>query len=70
MGNIRRILIILLIAVVGAFFTACEAMQYHTPARERRRRHVVETDLYHMADDIDWVLGLDRPSTLYDQTLR
>jgi len=36
--------------------------------RNRRRAYVVQTDLDHMTDDIDWALGLDEPSILYEDS--
>ncbi|MHC4592490.1 MAG: hypothetical protein ACYS8L_07340 [Planctomycetota bacterium] len=39
-----------------------------TEERTRRRQYAIETDLDHMIDDIDWVLGLDEPSILYEET--
>ncbi len=36
--------------------------------RQRRRAYSIRTDLDHMVDDVDWVLGLDEPSSLYEET--
>ena len=36
--------------------------------RQRRRSVSIWTDLDHMVDDVDWALGLDQPSSLYEET--
>ena len=36
--------------------------------RNRRRMYTVRTDLDRMVDDVDWILGLDRPTKMYDPT--
>ncbi len=36
--------------------------------RQRRRAISIRTDLDHMVDDFDWILGLDEPSTLHEQS--
>jgi len=30
----------------------------------------VKADIEHMADDIDWVLGLHRPTKSFDESMR
>ncbi len=66
----KKILFLSLSLSLIGIFLGCEAMQYQSQRRQRRRQHAIETDLSHMSDDIDWVLGIARPSRLYDQTLR
>ncbi len=58
--------------IVGIVFVSsgCGAMQYRTPARQRRRHRAISSDFYRAGDDIDWLLGVHRPTRLYDQTLR
>jgi len=36
--------------------------------RNRRRSYSMETDLDHLVDDVDWALGLDEPSILYEDS--
>ncbi len=70
MNMLKKVALAFLIASFVFVFSGCAAMQYRTPARQRRRMYAIETDFYHMSDDIDWILGIERPSRLYDQTLR
>lgn len=41
-----------------------------TPERKRRRQMTIRTDIDHMYDDIDWVLGLYRPAQSFDEEMR
>ena len=41
-----------------------------TARRQRRREYAIETNLDRMVDDVDWMLGLDAPTQLYDETMR
>ena len=36
-----------------------------SPERNRMRMHSIRTDLHHMSQDVDWILGLQEPSELY-----
>ena len=36
--------------------------------RSRRHAYVIHEDLHHLGQDIDWVLGLDEPSGVYDDS--
>lgn len=39
-----------------------------TEERTARRAYAIRTDLDHMVDDVDWALGLDEPSILYEDS--
>ena len=55
-----------LLAVLGfALSLGCSV----TEERRSRRRYAVREDLHHMRDDLDWALGIDGPSILYDDTM-
>ena len=41
-----------------------------TPERKRRRQMAIRTDIEHMYDDVDWVLGVHQPSRSFDDELR
>jgi len=56
--------IVALVCVLGT--TGC-ASQF--PAQRRTRALVIATDRQEMWREIDWVLGLDRPSTLTKPTV-
>ncbi len=70
MTKIKKVFLILSLIFISVFFIGCRAMEYNSPRRTRRRQNTVKKDLGHLSDDIDWLLGLDRPSRLYDQSLR
>jgi len=54
------------LAVLGLFIAyGCHPF---TAERNRRRVYAVKTDLEHMVDDVDWILGFDRPTRLYDES--
>jgi hypothetical protein len=56
-----------LLALVGLVLSlGCNAF---SAERTRMRSYSVRTDLDHMVDDADWMLGLDEPSTMYDESL-
>jgi hypothetical protein len=57
--------IICLAAVVG-LIAGTLGCGLFDPDRNRRRGYVMRTDLEHFVDDLDWVLGLDEPSMLYE----
>ncbi|MBS3764663.1 MAG: hypothetical protein ACLFWL_10635 [Candidatus Brocadiia bacterium] len=60
--------IICLMGVLAILFVCgCNAF---SAQRQRRRRYVIETDLDHIVDDVDWVLGLHEPSGTFDETMR
>ncbi len=55
-----------LVAVAGLVISmGCNAF---TPERNRRRVAVMQSDMDRMVDEVDWLLGLDEPSTLYEDT--
>ncbi len=70
MKRLRIAAVAFSVVAAGFVFNGCGATQYRTPARQRRRQYVIETDFYRLGNDIDWLLGIDRPTSLYDQTLR
>ena len=37
-----------------------------SPERNRMRMHSIRTDLDRMVTDVDWILGFQEPSPLYD----
>ncbi|MHC4480309.1 MAG: hypothetical protein ACYS8K_03775 [Planctomycetota bacterium] len=39
-----------------------------TEERVRRRKFAMETDLDHLIDDVDWALGIEEPSILYEDS--
>ena len=39
------------------------------PERQHRRAYTIRTDLDRIWDDVDWMLGLHRPTPLYDETI-
>jgi len=64
-----KMTILCLLAVVG-FVAFCGCAAYNEPESQRRRAHTVKADIEHMADDIDWVLGLHRPTKSFDESMR
>lgn len=60
------ILTLCLLAVIGLIVsTGCNAF---SPEKMERRRRVVRQDLQLIPDDVDWVLGLDEPSVVHEET--
>ena len=60
---IVRILCVL--AVLSIFLSyGCGAF---TAERNRRTMYAIRTDLKHMVDDAYWMVGLERPTKLYDE---
>lgn len=57
----------LLFLVAILFVGGCNAF---SPQRQRQRTYAIKTDLDRMVDDVDWILGLHRPSTLYNESMR
>jgi len=54
------------VAVTGLVLSlGCNAF---SAERQRRRAYSVRTDLNYMVDDVDWLLGLDEPSALHEET--
>lgn len=60
--------ILCLLAVIGLLI-ACGCNAF-TPRRQRRRSYAIRTNLDRAVDDVDWMLGLHRPTSLYDETMR
>jgi len=54
----------LVVLSVSLLFAGCN---FFSAERNRRRAYTIRTDLDRMADDVDWILGFDRPSRLYDE---
>ncbi|MGD2174019.1 MAG: hypothetical protein PVJ27_01345 [Candidatus Brocadiaceae bacterium] len=55
-----------LLAVVGLVVSmGCNAF---TPERTQRRVSVARQDLGRIPDEVDWVLGFDEPSIIYDDS--
>jgi hypothetical protein len=52
------------VLTVAVFIVTCGC----SAERNRRRAYSVRTDLDHMVDDFDWMVGLDEPSILYEET--
>jgi len=52
-------------AVCALIFGVCGCSAF-TPEKNRRRAYVVKADLEHLIDDVDWILGFDKPSMLYE----
>ena len=40
-----------------------------TPERQRRRAYVTKTDLEHMMDDVEWLLGYEHPVRSFDREM-
>ncbi|MFW6189207.1 MAG: hypothetical protein ACOC7T_02140 [Planctomycetota bacterium] len=55
----------LLVAVGLIASMGCNAF---TAERNRRRAYVARSDADRIADDVDWLLGLDEPSILYEES--
>ena len=60
------LLVAFLAAIILASTLGCA--NAFSEERNRRRLQVIRMDLEHMVDDIDWVLGLDEPSVLYEDS--
>ena len=55
-----------LLAVAGLVLsTGCGMF---TPERNQRRLDVMKADMARIPDEIDWILGLDEPSSLHEET--
>jgi hypothetical protein len=68
MKRLRLAVLIGLIGLMGlGVFGGCNAF---SPQRQRQRIYSIKTDLDRMVDDVDWILGLHRPSTLYNESMR
>jgi hypothetical protein len=64
--TIRTVCLLLALGFVVSL-CACNAF---SPQRQRRRAYVIRTDLDRMVDDVDWILGLHQPTSLYNETVR
>ncbi len=68
----RRVGRLLVVSAVlfALFASGCTSIwqAYSHPDRQRRRAYAIRTDLDRIADDVDYIFGLHRPSSLYDET--
>jgi hypothetical protein len=68
MKKLRIVALVGLLSVMGfVFLGGCNAF---SPERQRQRTYSIKTDLDRMVDDVDWILGLHRPTTLYNESMR
>ena len=68
MKRFRFAAVVGLLCVIGlTFLCGCNAF---SPERQRQRTYAIKTDLDRMVDDVDWILGLHRPSSLYNENMR
>ena len=58
------------VLVVLVLVVACGCSTYNTPQRQRMRAYTAQTDMDRAVDDLDWILGRDRPQIMYDWTTR
>ena len=59
--------VLCLLAAVGLAISAGCSNAF-SAERNRRRAYVVRRDLDRMVDDVDWILGLDEPSIIYEDS--
>jgi hypothetical protein len=55
--------------VAVAALVVCTGCGMFTPERNARRVAIMKEDMSHIPDEVDWLLGLDDYSSLYDDTL-
>jgi len=60
-----RGLLCLLAALAIVASLGCNAF---SAERQSRRVYVIRTDLDRIPDEIDWILGLDEPSIIYEDS--
>ncbi|MFO8007217.1 MAG: hypothetical protein R6V05_05700 [Candidatus Brocadiia bacterium] len=65
----KRCLVILLCLLAVAALTMSTGCGYFTPEKNARRLRVARADLERIPDEVDWALGLDAPSILYEDGL-
>ena len=68
MKRLRYAALIGLLFVLG--LTCLGGCNAFSPQRQGQRTYSIKTDLDRMVDDVDWILGLHRPSTLYNESMR
>ena len=51
-----------------AFVVSVGCADYTSAERQRYRSYTWRQDAHHLSDDIDWVLAVDVPSMLYEDT--
>ena len=56
------------VLVVAGMALSAGCSNAFSAERTRRREYVVDTDLDGIVDDLDWALGLDGPSMIYDHS--
>ena len=59
--------VLCLLAVVGLAISAGCSNAF-SAERNRRRADVVRRDMDRMVDDVDWMLGFDEPSIIYEDS--
>jgi hypothetical protein len=64
----RWLTVVLCLLTVGGISAALGCSEYLSAERNRRRAYVVKTDWEHAGTDLDWMLGLDVPSSLYEDS--
>ena len=69
MGSRWTVRILCVVAVL-VLVVACGCSTYNTPRRQRMRAYTAQTDLDRAVDDLDWILGRDRPQVMYDPSMR
>ncbi len=65
----KRCLAIFLCLLAVAALILSTGCAYFTPQKNARRLRVARADLSRLPDDVDWVLGLDEPTILYEDGL-
>jgi hypothetical protein len=61
-----RVLLCLLVVAGLAMSLGCR--NTYSAERVRMRTYSMQTDADHIVDDVDWALGLDEPSILYEDS--
>ena len=61
---------VLCLVLAVSIVVVCGCASAFTPERKRRREIVVKTDMEHLIDDVDWILGFHRPVRSFDETMR
>jgi hypothetical protein len=58
-----------LLCLAALFCTVLTSGCSSDPARRYTQTYTVRTDLGRLAHEIDWILGLDEPSILFDASM-